>query len=137
MPFIVYSSKNAELIIHNEFIFRISRINQTTVNWICTTKTCRATGCSSTNYIENPNSFVIISEHNHLANVGETIRIIKINEMKRLIRSGMGSPRDIVHTVLRASDLCVIDAMGDLENLYRMIRDYKVSIKNPKPYIFE
>jgi hypothetical protein len=61
---------------------------------------------------------------------------IKIYEIKQLLLQGFEKPRDIVNKVFRGADEETILAMGKQESLHRFIRNFRMELKNPKPYVF-
>jgi hypothetical protein len=60
-------------------------------------------------------------------------RIVKFNEIKSLIQAGFEYTRQIFNTVLQSADINTLRAMGNIENLRRMIRDSQQRIFNPLP----
>lgn len=67
---------------------------------------------------------------------GEEIRRIKIFEMKAMMKLTMGTPRAIVSKILCGSSADVILAVGKLETIKKILRNYRESLINPLPYQF-
>lgn len=137
MVSLVKSFKNKFLIIDNDYIFRLNHVNARTINWRCNEVGCNSTAISSSEIENNLGSFNVISIHNHVANRNTAIKAQKIYEMKVLVDQGFENPREIVHRILRGADAETILALGNFEVLYRTIRRYRASIKNPKPYLIQ
>ena len=137
MAFIIKSVKECDLIVENDYIYNMTKRNANTINWRCRIRNCGSTATTSLDYVLRIQNFYSTGEHNHEPETSLVIKLSKTYEMKQLIRFGFDSVRDVVHTVLRGADTITIRAMGEFENLYRLLRAFKVSIKNPKPYLFE
>lgn len=125
------SSKNSDWIIKDNFIYRIKKRNSSTINWVCLIESCNATGKSLPTYINNLDSFSEIIPHNHNLDVTMVIKNTKMHEMKELILLGFDSIREVVHRVLCGAGFEIITAVGNFENIYRLLREFRMSIKNP------
>lgn len=74
--------------------------------------------------------------HNHGQVLDEIEKKDKINEMKAPMRIINGTVRSIVSTVPRAASGPTLQNVGNLQNPYRILREYRNSIINPSPYLF-
>ena len=57
--------------------------------------------------------------------------------MKEMIYNGVDSVREVVNRCLRGTNEETIVAMGNFENLYRLLRDTREKFQNPLPYQYE
>lgn len=121
MTIIIKSERNAFLIIHNNFIYRINRMNRNLISWRCIEPNCSGSPKSSLNYRENLASFSTVTSHLHSAERSKAIRLEKLDKMKSLVFGGWESTRKIVQNVLCGADTETIRAMGNFETVYRFI----------------
>ena len=96
-----------------------------------------STGRSPKNYAENINGFVVLSRHNHEQVFDEATKKEKLESMKRLIETTGGSVRATVSQALRGCNADIIGNVGNLECLYKILRNHRNSYINPPPYICE
>ncbi len=74
--------------------------------------------------------------HKYTSDHADAYKNIKINEIKQLVKITAMSPRAIVHKVLTGAEEKEILAVGKLFNLNKILRNYRRSLTNLKPYFF-
>ena len=136
MKKLIKSAKGCDLLVVDDFIFRIEKKGQNKVYWRCRVKTCRARGSTVLHYSEFLDSFDLIRGHNHVIDSVEVEKKIHVEEMKLLAEDSGSSVRSIVGLVLRGKSAATIKNTGKFENLSRIVRYHRNLHINPKPYIY-
>ena len=133
---IIETEKNKPLIIYSDFMFRIAKTTQTKIIWRCLVKTCSSAAHSPLDFKNNTHLFRLITSHNHNSDLSKTNSKIKLFEMKRLILKTHCSVRFAIHTILRGCNIDIIEAVGPIDNLGKMLRRLRKNSINPKPYAY-
>jgi hypothetical protein len=63
---IIKSKKGHDMLVYNNFVFRIDKIKENCVLWRCNINGCNSRGISSLNFNTNFDSFLPSGEHNHV-----------------------------------------------------------------------
>lgn len=137
MAKIIQSEKDKDLIIENDYIFEQKATKNDKIYWRCNIRTCSAKITTRINYTENINDILVRNEHNHSANIQEVIKKETIFKMKKLMKQSLGATRSIISTCLRGATRETIEATGSLDNLSKILRNYRNKLINPKPYLYE
>lgn len=132
---IIKSEKNTDLLVLNENIFRKNKIYNNVQYWTCNTANYKGSGMFDLDYHSSLGSFVLKKPHtNHESPVQHIIYLKKIYEIKSIItKNPLASTRTTIADAL-SEPYSTIEAMGNPENISRLLRAAKESTLNSKPY---
>lgn len=134
---LIKSEKNMDMIVHENFTYTVAKIGQRNTLWRCTKRSCTACGHTSNNYVEILTSFVLNRAHNHPCDELSAIYKVKIWEMKSLMSLNVFGIKNIYSSVMRGCSLNDTIAIGRYETVSKILRNYRATIINPKPYLFD
>lgn len=134
---IIKSNKGTDMFVYNNYIYNIGRIGINRILWRCVKSACRGTAYTMLNYKDNLRDFHVEREHDHEPSTNEILKKKYLNEMKNTMMLTNGAPRNIVSTVLRGCDASTLQCVGKRETIYKNLRNYRRSVINPKPYIYD
>ena len=125
---------NTYKISHEEFLYTKYKERSTFIVWRCTTRGCSGYEKIPLDFLRDQ-TFIQTREHNHeIVDDNYKKKLKYINKMKELIRISDLKPKHVVGRIIEGECLEIIRVLGDFENIYRMLRDYRLKFINPKPY---
>lgn len=136
MVYIIKSEKNNDLIVKDGYIFELKEIRGFRHYWRCNKRSCSARFVTNQFYKANLGQISVKNQHNHPIDNNELIKKTMVYKMKKKIEEGVMCTRSVISAVLTGLCRENIEATGTIENLSTILRRYKNSYLNPKPYLF-
>ena len=131
------SSREKPQIAHFGFLFNKKYAYQSHSSWKCSFVVCNINAKTSINEEEFIRTFVCLNNnHNHEPQYGKIMSKKLINKMKDLIIQEDREPRYIINKILRGSGHNTIALFPNFESICKMLRRYRIKMKNPKPWIY-
>ena len=98
---IIQSTNGSNMLVYNNFVFRIDKIRADRVLWRCNIRDCKARGFSAVDYMNNLASFNSHGDHNHPASLEYITKSEKRSKIKKNMTGSNDGIRKIIGKALR------------------------------------